>query len=168
MLAPKQTPDTPVPHLRLPPSKWDVFTSIRRTQMEARLAWLSSKAERGPCIGVAQSSWMNLEANEVVECFEYSYFVKDAKSGLTIIPSFDVYARLWLRAEKINPFSFHFWFNSVTMQNSKWFLQYYSDIMSALDEQIIIWGADEPTRNSRLYLCIVAYVEALRLLIDFI
>lgn len=168
MLAPKETPVTPVPYLQLPPSKWEVLTTIRRVQLQTRLAWLSSKVERGPCIGVAHSSWISLSDDEVIEYLDYSNFVYDEEHGLTIIPSFDNYTRLWLRSETINPFSFHFWHNSFTMQNSKWFLEYYSNVMSALDEQIIIWGADEQTKDSRLYKSIVTYTEALRLLIHVI
>lgn len=166
VLTPRESPVEVPTHLKLPPSKWDVFTTIRRTQLQVRLTWISATVERGPIIGVANSSWVNLVDGEVIEYLDYSNFILDEVSGLTtIIPSFDVYARYWARAEMINPFSFHFWHNSLTLQNSRWFLKYYDDVMATLDEQIIIWGADEYTRNSKIYNEIVTYIEALRLFI---
>lgn len=167
MLAPKEAPDTPIPKLQLPPSKWEVLTSIRRAQLQARLAWMSAKVEQGPCIGLVGSC--DLIGDELIERPIYASFICDDKNGgTTIIPSFQDYTRLWRRAGMVCPFSFYFWHNSITMQNSNWFLGYYNTVMEALNEQIVLWGSDKQTEDSRVYKYIVAYVDALRLLHDVI
>lgn len=168
MVTPVESPASPVPRISLPPTKWEVFTAIRRTQLQARLAWTSSKVEHGPCLGVAHASYTDIIDDEVVEYLVFSDFIRDDKLGLTIIPSFEKYARLWRDAGMVNPFSFTFWHNSVTMQRSDWFRNYYNVVMATLDEQVVIWGADENTEDSKVFKAVVAYVEALRLLMHHI
>lgn len=146
------------------PSKWEVLTSIRRTQLQTRLAWQSAKVRRGPSVGVTHSvEWIDTKGN-IAERALFADFICNEKGELTIIPSFASYAHLWMRADKINPFSFYFWHNSVTMQTNTWFVEYYDMVMLTLDEQLVMWGTDECTRNSRIFKSIVTYAEALRLL----
>lgn len=161
-----KSPVTDMPIITLPPSKWDVMTAIRRTQLQARLAWTSAKIEITPCLGVASSSV--LVNGEVVDYPCYSHFIRDGVSGVTVIPSFDRYSKLWMGSNMINPFLFTFWHNSIVMQRSGWFTEYYGAVMETLDEQIVIWGADDATRRSKLYGLIVAFSESLRLLIKVI
>lgn len=139
-------------------SKWQVLTSVRKAQIKVRTTWMSATVKEGPCIGACGCS------------AEYVYRGR-SRSGpgdLTLIPSFDDYNKLWSDAGVvINPFWVHL---PLTMQNGKWFVQnkwfaqYHTTAMKTLDEQIVIWSADEHTRGSMIYKCIVAYVEKFRLL----
>lgn len=148
------------------PSKRDIMMNIRSTQQTVCLAWKSSTIKRGYHFGIATGQ-PKFNGDIVVERNLYSTFVYTG-GGQTIIPSFGVYDKIWRNAERINPFSFTFWHNSTVWHNSAWFLEYYSDVMHSLDEQVVMWGADDITRGSRLYGLIVAYVENLRLLAQFL
>jgi hypothetical protein len=144
-------------------SDWQVMTSIRRNQLKARDAWIGSTTARGVTMGVITSQKIS-DDGVVTERPLYSTYVY-VDGVQTVIPRFDLYTNLWRRAGKIDPFNFYFWHNSLTMRNSKWFIDYYAEVMETLDEQVVLWGVDEPTRSTNLFKLIVEYIESLRCLI---
>lgn len=87
-----------------------------------------------------------------------SYLV-DATGGVTIIPSFESY---WKSSGFRNPFEYD-WLNFDAADPTA--VRYARIIKDALDEQLIIWGADENSEASLVYACVTEFANGLEVLI---